>query len=247
MRQRHAATASVPILGCTLRDDRGTSPLTPRAEPRLARAAAAPPAPPPVHSAGGRAPLRTPGPVLAVAVHRTVVTHRRLPPGAADACARGAARREGLALSNHAAHGERARLSLLRRRISAGGTGDDPARNGRNDRGAVTRGERGRHEAPITHEQLEAIASERLGGFRWRTRTLAPLVHLPPSGTWRFHGRPQLLAMSQWLGVELPGREEGAEHLVRSYLAALGPATQNDLVRFAGVRTGDVRPGLERS
>src|SRR6266542_5800945 len=52
--------------------------------------------------------------------------------------------------------------------------------------------------------------------------------------------------MSQWLGVELPGREEGAEHLVRSYLAAFGPATQNDLVRFAGVRTGDVRPGLER-
>ncbi len=101
-------------------------------------------------------------------------------------------------------------------------------------------------KAPITHEQLEAIASERLGGFRWRTRTLAPLVHLPPSGTWRFHGRPQLLAMSQWLGVELPGREEGAEHLVRSYLAAFGPATQNDLVRFAGVRTGDVRPGLER-
>jgi len=101
-------------------------------------------------------------------------------------------------------------------------------------------------KAPITHEQLEAIASERLGGFRWRTRTLAPLVHLPPSGTWRFHGRPQLLAMSQWLGVELPGREEGAEHLVRSYLAAFGPATQNDLLRFAGVRVGDVRPGLER-
>lgn len=100
-------------------------------------------------------------------------------------------------------------------------------------------------KAPITHEQVEAIASERLGGFRWRTRTLAPLVHLPPSGTWRFHGRPQLLAMSQWLGVELPSREEGAERLVRSYLAAFGPATQNDLVRFAGVRTRDVRPGLE--
>lgn len=101
-------------------------------------------------------------------------------------------------------------------------------------------------KAPITHEELEAIASERLRGFRWRTRTLAPLVHLPPSGTWGFHGRPQLLAMSEWLGVDLPSRDEGAERLVRSYLGAFGPATQNDLIRFAGVRTGDVRPGLER-
>jgi hypothetical protein len=101
-------------------------------------------------------------------------------------------------------------------------------------------------KAPITHEELEALASEGLGGFRWRTRTLAPLVHLPPSGTWRFHGRPQLVAMKRWLDVELPSREDGAERLVRSYLAAFGPATQNDLLRFAGVRAGDVRPGLER-
>jgi DNA glycosylase AlkZ-like len=79
-----------------------------------------------------------------------------------------------------------------------------------------------------------------------RTRTLTPLVHLPPSGTWRFHGRPELLAMQTWLDVDLPTREEGAVHLVRSYLAAFGPATQDDLLRFAGVRVGDVRPGLER-
>ena len=79
-----------------------------------------------------------------------------------------------------------------------------------------------------------------------RTRTLAPVVHLPPSGTWRFHGKPELLAMQTWLGVDLPTREEGAVHLVRSYLAAFGPATQDDLLRFAGLRVGDVRPGLER-
>jgi hypothetical protein len=99
---------------------------------------------------------------------------------------------------------------------------------------------------PITHEELEAIAAEGLGGFRWRTRTLAPLVHLPPSGTWRFHGRAELLAMKRWLGVDLPSREDGAERLVRSYLAAFGPATQEDLLRFAGVRAGDIRPGLQR-
>jgi hypothetical protein len=99
---------------------------------------------------------------------------------------------------------------------------------------------------PITHEQLEDLTAEGMGGFRWRARTLAPLVHLPPSGTWRFHGRPELLAMQTWLGVDLPTRADGAVHLVRSYLAAFGPATQEDLVRFAGVRVGDVRPGLEQ-
>jgi DNA glycosylase AlkZ-like len=98
---------------------------------------------------------------------------------------------------------------------------------------------------PITHEQLEALAAERMGG-RWRARVLAPLVHVPPSGTWRFHGRPELVALKSWLGVDLPPREEGAARLVRSYLAAFGPATREDLLRFAGVRVGDLQPGLER-
>jgi hypothetical protein len=97
----------------------------------------------------------------------------------------------------------------------------------------------------VTHEQLENIAAKDMGG-RWRVRTLAPLVHVPPSGTWGFHGRPELLVMETWLGVDLPTREEGAKHLVRSYLAAFGPATQQDLLRFAGVRVGDLRPGLEQ-
>ena len=97
---------------------------------------------------------------------------------------------------------------------------------------------------PLTHEQLEALAAEEMGG-RWRTRTLAPLVHLPPSGTWRFWGTPTLLGMKTWLGVDLPDREEGAKRVVERHLAAFGPATQQDLLRFAGVRVGDLRPGLE--
>src|SRR6476660_3000843 len=36
----------------------------------------------------------------------------------------------------------------------------------------------------ITHEQLEAIAAKEMGGRRWRARTLAPLLHVPPAGTW---------------------------------------------------------------
>jgi hypothetical protein len=101
-------------------------------------------------------------------------------------------------------------------------------------------------KATLTHEQLEAMAADAMGGFRWRTRTLTPLVHMPPGGAWSHYGRVQLRAMEAVLGVEVPSREDGAERLVRRYLAAFGPATQQDLLRFAGVRVGDVRAGLER-
>jgi len=100
-------------------------------------------------------------------------------------------------------------------------------------------------ERPITQDEVEELAAEEMG-FRWRTRTLTPLVHLPPGGTWSHYGRTQLRAMESVLGVELPSREDGAERLVRSYLAAFGPATQEDILRFAGVRVGDIRPGLAR-
>jgi hypothetical protein len=101
-------------------------------------------------------------------------------------------------------------------------------------------------KGPVTQAEVEELAAEGMRGFRWRTRTLAPLLHLPPSGTWSHYGRVQLRAMQAYLGVELPAREDGAEHLVRRYLAAFGPATQQDLLRFAGVRVGDVRAGLDR-
>jgi hypothetical protein len=97
----------------------------------------------------------------------------------------------------------------------------------------------------VTHEDLHVFADE-MRGFLWRTRMLTPLVHLPPSGTWSFYGSPQLRAMEAVLGVELPTRDDGAERLARLYLSAFGPATQQDLLRFAGVRVGDIRAGLGR-
>ena len=101
-------------------------------------------------------------------------------------------------------------------------------------------------ERPLTQAEVEELAAADLGGLRWRTRTLTPLVHLPPGGTWSHYGRSELRAMEAVLGVELPAPEDGAERLVRSYLSAFGPATQEDILRFAGVRVGDIRAGLER-
>jgi hypothetical protein len=98
----------------------------------------------------------------------------------------------------------------------------------------------------VTQDEVEELAAAEMGGLRWRTRTLTPLVHLPPGGSWSHYGRTQLRAMEAVLGCELPTREDGAERLVVSYFAAFGPATQEDLLRFAGVRVGDIRAGLDR-
>jgi hypothetical protein len=99
---------------------------------------------------------------------------------------------------------------------------------------------------PVTHDEVAKIAAGDMGGLTWRARALTPLVHLPPSGEWSHYGRAQLRAMEAVLGVELPPREDGAERLVKRYLTAFGPATQEDLLRFAGARVGDVRAGLDR-
>ena len=100
-------------------------------------------------------------------------------------------------------------------------------------------------KGPVTHEQIADLAADQMGGFRWRTRTLTPLVHLLPSGAWNHYGRAELMAMESVLGVELPPSDEGAQRLVTRYLAAFGPATQEDLLRFAGVRVRNVRAGLD--
>jgi uncharacterized protein YcaQ len=76
------------------------------------------------------------------------------------------------------------------------------------------------------------------------TRALFPLVHMPPSGTWRFHAEAQLTHAERWLGRGLEP-DGAAERLVRSYLAAYGPASQADLLKFGGFQVRDVREGLD--
>jgi len=115
-------------------------------------------------------------------------------------------------------------------------------------RDAVERAARVVHEAagePRTVAELTALVADELAGVEWRVRALAPLVHVPPSGTWRYHGRPQLIAAERWLGKPMPDARAGAATLARRYLGAFGPATAKDLARFAGTRLGDLRPGLD--
>ena len=72
------------------------------------------------------------------------------------------------------------------------------------------------------------------------------LVRAPPSGTWE-RRRADLYALADdWLvPVDItPG--DAAEHRVRRYLGAFGPATVKDIVSFTGLPPADLAPTLDR-
>jgi hypothetical protein len=93
-----------------------------------------------------------------------------------------------------------------------------------------------------THSDLYAELPD---VYTWRVRSLVPLVHVPPSGTWRYHGPTHLTEGERWLGKAPGDAVRGAKRLVERYLTAFGPASQTDLLRFAGLRVKDVKPGLD--
>ena len=98
---------------------------------------------------------------------------------------------------------------------------------------------------PRTQEQMKSFLSAQADhdhGLDQRmlwysASSLGWMVHIPPSGTWRYFGKNSYIAADQWLGnIEAPSFEEAATFTLRRYLAAFGPASRNDLVQWAGLR-----------
>ena len=110
-------------------------------------------------------------------------TPRGVQEGTAHAGTGAEARRPLVAVPHHAAHHERPRLPVLRGSVAARSPGIDAA--ARHDK--VAEASRAvtalAAKRPITIEELEDLGADALGGFRWRARALAPLLHIPPSGT----------------------------------------------------------------
>jgi hypothetical protein len=71
-------------------------------------------------------------------------------------------------------------------------------------------------------------------------KLLVPSVHVPPSGLWREHGAPGLVAWP----TPLPSAPVASRRLVRSYLAGYGPATRADIARFAELRKPELDGAL---
>jgi hypothetical protein len=107
----------------------------------------------------------------------------------------------------------------------------------------IERVERLAENGTFSYGELEAAMPE-LGERRFRVRCLTPLVHVPPSGTWR-SPRIKLTTARRWLGIEAPDAAEAAKALINSYLEAFGPAARADVLRFSGLRVGAIDPALE--
>lgn len=72
------------------------------------------------------------------------------------------------------------------------------------------------------------------------------MVRVPPSGTWE-QRRADLYGLAEdWLGRSVATEAEGMEHLVRRYLGGFGPASLNDVAKWAGLSVTSLRPVVQR-
>src|SRR5262249_52538562 len=72
------------------------------------------------------------------------------------------------------------------------------------------------------------------------------LVRVPPSGTWENRRAHLFQTAETWLGSEDVEPGSALEHLVRRYLGAFGPASREDVAKWAGMGSNDVLPALAR-
>jgi Winged helix DNA-binding domain len=84
--------------------------------------------------------------------------------------------------------------------------------------------------------------------FLWRrAQGHEYIVHVPPSGTWGYHGDGVYEAADAALGGTPPEPDEACEHLIRRYLGAFGPATVQDVAQWTGLqRTGPLAEAMAR-
>jgi Winged helix DNA-binding domain len=131
----------------------------------------------------------------------------------------------------------------------------------------LARGQFGRRLAGVDRAELAAAARELLEqrpmtfgelgsrlAERWpdrdplalaqTSRTLVPLVQLPPRGVWGRSGRALHVSVESWLGRPV-GADTAPDPLVLRYLAAFGPATVADVQNWSGLtRLGEVMERL---
>lgn len=84
--------------------------------------------------------------------------------------------------------------------------------------------------------------------FIWRRiQGQAYVVHVPPSGIWGYGGHGVYTVAEGTVAGAPPAPDEAFDHLVRSYLAAYGPATKQDIGQWAGIpRLAPITASLER-
>jgi hypothetical protein len=103
-------------------------------------------------------------------------------------------------------------------------------------------------ERPRTNAEIARVIHERwpdgdVEALARATRSLLPLVQVPPRGLWGQSGMPTLTTLEAWVGKPLARRPSMGAMVLR-YLAAFGPATVMDVQTWSGL--SGLRAAVER-
>jgi hypothetical protein len=104
----------------------------------------------------------------------------------------------------------------------------------------LLRAARKRFEAgPATFAEIRALVSELMPGadisaLAYAVRTFVPLVQVPAEGKWGYSTSAPYARAEDWLERRLPDSQD-PRPLIRSYLAAFGPATVRDVQAWSGL------------
>jgi hypothetical protein len=103
-------------------------------------------------------------------------------------------------------------------------------------------------DGPLPQKTIGAALAARFQGHHptqlgQLARSVAPLVQVPPRGTWKGTGGVVYQYVDRWLGRDLV--EPDVEEIVRRYLRAFGPASAADVTAWSAVtRLGPVLKGM---
>lgn len=94
-------------------------------------------------------------------------------------------------------------------------------------------------EKPRTNVDLRVKLAESMPDMGERllymVRVYLPLIQVFPGGVWGVGGSPAYTEASTWLGRAFASPDEGLRALIRSYLAAFGPASAKDMQIWSGL------------
>jgi Winged helix DNA-binding domain len=94
-------------------------------------------------------------------------------------------------------------------------------------------------QGPLTRPELGRRLAARWpgrdpGALASSVQDLLPLIHPPPSGTWRNRGAIPCVLAESWLGRPLPAAASPAG-MIKRHLAAFGPASVLDIQAWSGL------------
>jgi hypothetical protein len=140
------------------------------------------------------------------------------------------------------------RVGELQRQLSALGEEADLEAEGKRLAALAAERPRSRPELLSALGRPKLEIEDRRPWFVWFALSArAGLVHGPSASEWRSHTAGGTFVPARtWLGADGAAGDAAAEHLVRRYLVAFGPATGADMSQSTGLPLSLLRTGLER-